>query len=1015
HLETSIPAATSKPASPKPTSNGKRRNRKACFVCKSLNHLIKDCDYHEKKMAQPTARNHAHRVLTQSKPVPITAVRPVSTVVPKIKVTRPRHAKPIVTKSNSPNRRSINRRPSPKVSNSPPRITAVKASVIQVSNGLGPKENLTILFLVHGNPQHDLKDKGVIDSRCSRHMTGNMSYLSDFEELNGGYVAFGGKFDGKVDEGFLVGYSLSSKAFRVFNSRTRIVQETLHVNFLENKPNVAGSGPTWLFDIDSLTKTMNYQPVTARNQSNPSAGFQDTSDAEKAGEESDQQYVLFSVWSSGFTNPQNTDGDAAFVRKEPEFDEKKPESKVNVSPSSSAQSRKQDDKTKKEGKGKSPIESYTGYKNLSLEFEDFSDNNINKVNAAGTLVLTIRQISPNNTNNFSTAGPSNAAASLTHRKSSFIDASQLPDDPNMPELEDITYSDDEDDVGATADFNNLETSITVSPIPTTRVYKDHPVTQIIRDLSSATQTRSMIRMAKDQGVLSQMFNNDFHTCMFAYFLSQEEPKRKVWVLVNLPYGKRAIGTKWIFRNKKDERGIVVRNKARLVAQGHIQEEGIDYEEVFAPSAFLYGTIEEKVYVCQPLGFEDPDHHDKVYKVVKELYGLHQAPRACTPIDTENPLQKDSNGEDVDVHTYKSMIGSLMYLTSSTPDIMFAICACARFQVTLKASHLHAVKRIFRYLKGKPHLGLWYPKDSPFDLVAYSDSEYAGASLDRKSTIRGCQFLGCRLISWQCKKQTVVATSSTEAEYVPVAVYNCYGFRINCWIIVQLNVGQRHILLDYIFLGFGLTMQVDLSDQTVSGKDSSNPLMANNLPKIVWCSTYHVTLIKSWLVQKQTALGQTATGKEISNPFMAGSLPKRVNTPRCDEDRLKLIELIVFLLPKFKKVRIRVSTVDQQVYAVRLMLLLLVHKVLLFGLTNWCCWLSVVSEGFNQIIDFLNGSSIKYALTVNPNIYVSCIKQFWTTIAVKKVNDVIRLQALVDKKKVVVTEATIREDLPLDDA
>nr|GFB40910.1 putative ribonuclease H-like domain-containing protein [Tanacetum cinerariifolium] len=320
------------------------------------------------------------------------------------------------------------------------------------------------------------------------------------------------------------------------------------------------------------------------------------------------------------------------------------------------------------------------------------------------------------------------------------------------------------------------------------------------------------------------------------------------------------------------------------------EEGIDYEEVFAlvtrieairlflaKSAFLYETIKEEVYVCQPLWFEDPDHPDKVYKVVKALYGLHQAPRAwyetlanyllendfqrgkidqtlfikkqkrdillvqiyvddiifgatnkdfrksfeklmkdkfqmssmgeltlflglqvkqkkdgifiiqdkyvaeiirkfeltkgkssSTPIDTEKHLLKDPDGEDIDVNTYRSTIGSLMYLTSSRPDIMFAVCACARFQVTPKASHLHAVHRIFRYLKVKPHLGLWYPKDLPFDLVAYSDSDYAGASLDIKSTTRGCQFLGCRLISWQCKKQTVVATSSTEAEYVAVA-------------------------------------------------------------------------------------------------------------------------------------------------------------------------------------------------------------------------------------------------------
>ncbi|GJR53428.1 hypothetical protein Tco_1403949 [Tanacetum coccineum] len=132
------------------------------------------------------------------------------------------------------------------------------------------------------------------------------------------------------------------------------------------------------------------------------------------------------------------------------------------------------------------------------------------------------------------------------------------------------------------------------------------------------------------------------------------------------------------------------------------------------------------------------------------------------------LGKDEEGEDVDVHLYRSMIGCLMYLTASRPDIMFAVCLCARFQVTPKVSHLHAVKRIFRYLKHQPNLGLWYPKDSPFHLEAFSDSDYAGDNHDRRSTSGGCQYLGRRLVSWQCKKQTIVAISSTEAEYVAAA-------------------------------------------------------------------------------------------------------------------------------------------------------------------------------------------------------------------------------------------------------
>nr|GEW76283.1 hypothetical protein [Tanacetum cinerariifolium] len=189
---------------PKSTSSGKRKNRKTCFVCKSVDHLIKDCDYHATKMAQPTQRNYAHRgnykqhallthqkpqhhmvptvVLTQSKPIFNNAVRPVSAAVPIIMVTRPRLAHLIVTKSKSPIRRHITCSLSPKTSNSPPKVTATQALMVSVAQGVQGK---------WGNPQYALKDKGAIDSGCSRHMTENMSYLSDFEELNGGYVAFG--------------------------------------------------------------------------------------------------------------------------------------------------------------------------------------------------------------------------------------------------------------------------------------------------------------------------------------------------------------------------------------------------------------------------------------------------------------------------------------------------------------------------------------------------------------------------------------------------------------------------------------------------------------------------------------------------------------------------------------------------------------------------------------------------------------------------------------------------------
>nr|GFB28464.1 putative ribonuclease H-like domain-containing protein [Tanacetum cinerariifolium] len=333
-----------------------------------------------------------------------------------------------------------------------------------------------------------------------------------------------GKFQEKVNEGFLVGYSVCSKAFRVFNSRTRIVQETLHVNFMENKPNVAGSGPAWLFDINSISQTMNYHSVLAENQTNSNTCFQDT---EKAREEGTHTYVLFPVLSDGSTNPKNNK-DALVDGKEHDDDIQKSVSLDIHSSSCGDQTKEQGDKAENKDKGKSPVVTITRFRDLNEEFTECINNSNNGVNAAGSLVSAVGLNFTNSTNDFSAAGPSNAA---------------------MPNLEDLSHN--VDDVGAKVDIKNMESIISVSPIPTSRIHIDHPTSQIIGDLSSTTQTRSMERGVRDQ---------------------------------DLPYGKRAIGTKWVYRNKKDERGIVIKNKARLVAQGHTQEEGINYEEVFAPVA-----------------------------------------------------------------------------------------------------------------------------------------------------------------------------------------------------------------------------------------------------------------------------------------------------------------------------------------------------------------------------------------------------------------------------------------------
>nr|GEV44464.1 hypothetical protein [Tanacetum cinerariifolium] len=315
-----------------------------------------------------------------------------------------------------------------------------------------PKEGLTCLFVKATSGESKLWHRRNTSFKIYETICVSVTILNTKDHL--------GKFDGKADEEFFVRYSLNSKAFRVFNGRTRIVEENLHIRFSENTPNVVGSGPDWLFDIDALTRTMNYEPIVV--------------DQEK----------------------------------------------------------------------------------------DDNVNSTNNVNAASTNEVYI--VSENISN-------------------------KLPFDPDMPALKDISTfnsSSDHEDDEEEADMNNMDTTIQVSPDLTTSIHKDHPLDQVIRDLHSTTQTRNMSKNLEEHGsvgTITQRTNhNDLQNCLFACFYHKK----------NL---KRAIGTKWVFWNKKDERGIVIRNKGRLVAQGHTQEEGIDYDEVFAPIAKIEAIRQFLVY------------------------------------------------------------------------------------------------------------------------------------------------------------------------------------------------------------------------------------------------------------------------------------------------------------------------------------------------------------------------------------------------------------------------------------
>ncbi|KAJ9535421.1 hypothetical protein OSB04_un001464 [Centaurea solstitialis] len=718
-----------------------------------------------------------------------------------------------------------------------------------------------------------------------------------------------GKFDSKSDDGFFVGYSSQSKALRVFNSSSRIIEESDNVKCNEDTPNVPGTGPNWLFDIDSLTNSLNMSYAVATG-----------SNADQS-KETETPFVMFPMPTVDPIEFCSANKEAELEKENAEGTRETTESQV--------------------GEANQSGENITLVDPVTLQDEDADGSQSSDMSIIDPIL-------------------SHQEGYLDNPHSSEVTPSTQSEPHNN--MIDFPVDNEEGD----AYDSNLGVNLPEEPLHLTRTQKNHPSSLVIGDIQSPMITR---KQCKDLG-----FQNP-HSAMISCFLSQSEPKKvfdamkdpswieamqeellqfvlqHVWDLTDLPKGHRAIGTKWIFRNKKDERGIVIKNKARLVAQcvledlawshfiifkvgkssprhvrrgpwedseiysgkdrvargkekGYTQEEGIDYDDVFAPvarieairlflafasykrfkvyqmdvkSAFLYGKIEEEVYVCQPPGFEDPKFPDKVYKLRKALYGLHQAPRAwydtlstyllenqfergvidktlfikkkgsylllvqiyvddiifgatkeemckefedlmhkrfkmssmgeltfflglqvkqkndgllinqskyvkvmltkfgfldaksaSTPMETHKQLTADVEGEEVDVHQYRSMIGSLMYLTASRPDIMFAVCVCARFQVRPKESHLQAVKRIFRYLKGQPRLGLWYPYESPFELLAYTDSDYGGASLDRKSTSGGCQFLGARLVSWQCKKQTTVSTSTAEAEYVAAA-------------------------------------------------------------------------------------------------------------------------------------------------------------------------------------------------------------------------------------------------------
>nr|GEU36565.1 putative ribonuclease H-like domain-containing protein [Tanacetum cinerariifolium] len=758
--------------------------KKACFVCGSFSHLIRDCDFHEKRMAKQVELNKQ-----------------------KSKSTSLRENKAVWN-----NVQRLNQQ-----------------------NKFVPTTD---------DPQKALKNKGIVDSGCSRHMTGNKAYLVDYHDYKGGHVAFGGSKGhitskgqiriGKLDfedvcfvkelqhfNLFSVSQMCDKKNKVLFTNTECLVLSSDFKLHDENQVllRVPRQNNMYSFNLENIVPTgglayliakatvdesnkwhrrlihVNFKNLNKLVKGNlvrglPSKIFQNdhTCVACQKGKRHKASfntacYVLNKVL---VTKPQNKTPYELITGKIPLISYIRP-FRCHVTILNTI-----DHQGKFDGKYDEGF--LVGYSLNSKAFRPVrSENQANKI-----------------------AGPKEANHSAGTQDNIIT-----------------SYSEKEAELLKNTVYYHYSLLI----LQLSRAQKQRiELRQTRAARASSTNTVNIVSTPVSTASPSRVFSagessypdltiyadqDDSQIPALRIYMTIQEKLlqfkiQKVWILVDFPYGKKAIRTKWVYKNKKDERGVVVRNKARIRAIkiffAFVSFMGFIVYQMDVKSAFLYGTIDEEVYVTQPPSFIDPKYPNKVYKVVKALYGLHQSPRAwyatlstfllkngykrgtidktlfikkekkdimlvkqkedgifisqdkyvaeilkkfdfmtvkiaSNPIETQKPLIKDKEAADVDVHLYRSMIGSLMYLTASRLDIMFAVYACSRFQVTPKTSHLQAVKRVFRYLKGKPKLVLWYPSVSSFDLEAYFDSDYAGANLDRKST-------------------------AGEAEYGVVA--NCYG-------------------------------------------------------------------------------------------------------------------------------------------------------------------------------------------------------------------------------------------------
>nr|GEV08061.1 putative ribonuclease H-like domain-containing protein [Tanacetum cinerariifolium] len=855
------------------------------------------------------AKQSSHRAATS-----VSAANRVNTAASRPNVNNALPTTYSYFKEHSLVRRPFNQKTAAKTNNFNEKVNTAKVNNVTTA---GPKVVVSAVEgnRNNGNPQYALQGQGIFDSGCSIHMTGNKSYLTDYQDIYGGFVAFGGNAKrgkiigkGKIRTGkldFEDVYFVKELKFNLF-SVSQMCDNKNSVLFTHTECVVLSLDFKLLDESQVLLKVPRNNNVYSFDLKNVvPVGGDETPETLKnfiASIENQMDHKVKTIRCDNRTEFKNR-----IMNEFCEIKGIRREFSVATTPQQNGVA---------ERKNRALIEAA---RIMLADFKFPTTFWAKAVNIACYVQNRVLVIKPHNKTPYELfLGPKsleNEVADDARKKSTKVprkeNGVQDPVKEGDNNDQDKDLRDQEKafrkqckqeferlfDQGKTANTNSTNRLNTISLLANA----DDNGNMMFTFVSAAGST--YVNLGGSILVNAAILPNpDLPTDP----LMPDLEDTKVWRLVDLPKGKHVIGTKWVFKNGKDERGIVVKNKMDV------------------KSDFLYGTIEEEVYVCQPIGFEDPHFPNKVYKVEKALYCLHQAPRACqdkyvadilkkfdfssvktasTPIDTSKAFLNDEDAKDVDVHLYRSMIGSLMYLIASRPNIMLVVCACARFKVTLKVSHLHAVKRIFRYLK---------------------DSDYARTSLDRISTTRGCQFLEKRLISWQCKKKTVVTNSKTDAEYVAAA--NCYGQVL--WIQNQM--------LDYGFNFMNTKIYIDNESTICIVKNPVYPL-----------KTKHI---------------------ETSHHFIRDSYEKRL---------IQIIKIhtdhnVADLLTK----AFDVSSLDMAL-VMNLELKLVVAK----------------------IIDFFNASYVKYALTVNPTVYTSCIEQFLATAKVKKV---------------IITETSIKRDLRFED-